>query len=314
MARFQRLARLLEILFQIRENPKLRARDLAAHFGVSEKRIFDDLKELQGAGIPVSFVNGGYQIHDSLFTSCGAFTLDEAMRVIQGLVRLGVDGVLSEDDAARLVAKVLPPGGERLIGGDLSYSISAGARARNVADPEVVVQVNEAIASRKKMEIRYRSRKDPEPRWREVHPYHVAHRKDAWYLIAHCPENQETRTFKVSRIAEVRPLHEEFEIPKDFSPENYLKYRWRVFNGVGTLVCVRFDAEVGDLILEKEMEEARVWEDEGNVYLEATVASLDEFSWWLLQYGEHAEVIQPTDLRNIMAERARQLGNLYGVC
>lgn len=313
MARFERLSRLLEILFQIRENPKLRARDLAVHFGVSEKRIFDDLKELQRAGIPISFVNGGYQVHDSLFTSSGAFTLDEAARVIQGLVRLGADGILSESDMARLVAKVLPPGGERLMGGNPRYSVSAGERARNVVDPEVVTQINETVASRKKIEIRYRSRKDSEPRWREVHPYHVAHRKDAWYLIAYCPENQEIRTFKISRIAEVRSLHEAFEIPEDFSPKNYLKYRWRIFDGPGTVVCVRFDAEVGDLILEKEMDEARVWEDEGNVYLEATVTSLDEFSWWLLQYGEHAEVLQPRELRTIMAERARQLASLYGV-
>jgi len=313
MARYRRLTRLFEILFQIRENPKLRARDLAAHFGVSEKRIFDDLRELQKAGIPISFVNGGYQVHDSLFTSAGAFTLGEALKVIQGIIRLGVDGVLSEDDTARLVAKILPPGGERLVGGDPRYSISAGARARNVVDPDVMMQINQAVSSEEKIEMRYRSRKDSEPRWRQVHPYHVAHRKDAWYLIAYCTENQEIRTFKISRIVEVRPLHERFEIPAEFSPKEYLKYRWRILDGPGTLVCVRFDSEVGDLILEKEMEEARVWKDAGNVYLEATVASLEEFSWWLLQYGEHAEVLQPQELRNIMAERARQLASLYRV-
>ena len=313
MARLKRLTRLLEIVFQIRENPQLRARDLAVHFRVSEKRIFDDLKDLRKAGIPISFVNGGYQVHESLFTSCGAFTLDEAIKVIEGLVRLEADGVLSENEVTCLVAKVLPPGGERLVGGVPQYSISAGPRARNVVNPDVIMQINEAVASRKKIEIRYRSRRDPEPRRRDVHPYHVTHRKDAWYLIAYCPGNRAVRTFKVSRIDEARPLHEGFEIPEDFSPESFLKYRWRIIDGPGTLVCVRFDAEVGDLILEKEMEEARVWEEEGNVYLEATVANLDEFSWWLLQYGEHAEVLQPKELRSIMEERARQLANLYGV-
>ena len=41
------------------------------------------------------------------------------------------------------------------------------------------------------------------------------------------------------------------------------------------------------------------------------VAGLDEISWWILGYGDQAEVLKPLPLRQLIAERAQRLVNLY---
>lgn len=53
--RHLRLARLIEIIHIVSGDPTWSATRLADYFGVSKKRIFDDLKELNAANIPVVF-------------------------------------------------------------------------------------------------------------------------------------------------------------------------------------------------------------------------------------------------------------------
>ena len=43
-----------------------------------------------------------------------------------------------------------------------------------------------------------------------------------------------------------------------------------------------------------------------------TVSGLDEISWWILGYGDQAEVIKPARLRRIVCQRAKNMAAIYG--
>ena len=51
--------------------------------------------------------------------------------------------------------------------------------------------------------------------------------------------------------------------------------------------------------------------DDGSLDFHVRVAGLDEISWWILGYGDQAEVLKPLALRHLIAERAQRLVNLY---
>jgi proteasome accessory factor B len=51
--------------------------------------------------------------------------------------------------------------------------------------------------------------------------------------------------------------------------------------------------------------------DDGSLQFQVRVAGLEEISWWILGYGDQAEVLEPPALRQLIAERAQRLVNLY---
>lgn len=60
--RYYRLARLIEMIHIVSNDPTWTAKKFAGYFEVSEKRIYDDLNELNTAKIPIVFDEnkGGY--------------------------------------------------------------------------------------------------------------------------------------------------------------------------------------------------------------------------------------------------------------
>jgi predicted DNA-binding transcriptional regulator YafY len=55
------------------------------------------------------------------------------------------------------------------------------------------------------------------------------------------------------------------------------------------------------------------WLDDGRLEFRATVSGIREISWWILGYGDQAEVVEPADLRELIAQRARGILKRYEV-
>lgn len=96
---------------------------------------------------------------------------------------------------------------------------------------DLVEALERAIARGRAVSIRYVSLSGKTERWRGVDPYQVFHRGDAWYLVGRCHLNDEPRTFRLDRIRGLRPFGRRFQIPEDFSLDEYLKDVSSVFRG-----------------------------------------------------------------------------------
>ncbi len=51
---------------------------------------------------------------------------------------------------------------------------------------------------------------------------------------------------------------------------------------------------------------------DGSLDFHVTVSGLGEITWWVLGYGDQAEVIKPPQLRALVAERAARVVERYG--
>ncbi len=314
MAKYHRLARLLEIVDVVKGNPTMRPRDLAGMFGISEKRIYDDIGDLNMAGVPIVFHQGGYKILPSYFQAGSLFSPEEAFRVTLGLNLLVQQNILDEPTRRRLLDKLF--GAVSDISSEdlsqLSARTYAGSRPENRVTPGVMEALCSAISANRAVRVNYLSVARGQETDRQLHPYFLVHKKNAWYLVAYCCDRGDVRTFKASRFRSVETLPRKFTPPPLEDHVRDLDERWGIMGGRLESIVVRFDPTVAAYIREKNIPRATLKNHrDGGLTLTLSTRGLDEFSWWLLQYGPHAVVEKPQRLKDRMRRYAREMLELY---
>jgi len=169
-------------------------------------------------------------------------------------------------------------------------------------------EIFNACLARRPFEARYQAPTGP-TLTTTAHPYAVFYSR-AWYVVAYSSLHRETRTFKVARFESVEPSDAKFLENLNFSLDSYFGDAWRFIRGPRThRVVVRFSERVGTNVAEvrwHKTQQTRVFPD-GSAELEFRVAGLTEIIWWILGYGAEAEVLEPPELREMVAEHARRV-------
>ena len=149
---------------------------------------------------------------------------------------------------------------------------------------------------------------------RQVRPYHLTHRDNLWYLVGYDLNRDDIRTFALPRMQDVRITKKKFSRPTDFSPEDFFASALGVVAGKGNYdIHIRFAASAAERI------EERVWHDSqktkrrrnGYVDLHLSLGSLLEIERWVLGWGEAAEVIAPSELRQKITQTVIAMRNQY---
>jgi predicted DNA-binding transcriptional regulator YafY len=178
---------------------------------------------------------------------------------------------------------------------------------------EVFGLLFEAIRKRKRISLTYRSLSSGEVTTRKVEPYHLYNFEGVWYLCGFCLLRKEIRDFALDRIVGVTVLpEEEFDIPADFDPQEYLSRAFRMFRGETCRIVVRFDPYQARWIRE------RIWHptqkitelDDGGLLFEVE-ANPEEVTRWIIGYGSHAEIVRPPSLREAVKEELQKTLSQY---
>jgi proteasome accessory factor B len=53
------------------------------------------------------------------------------------------------------------------------------------------------------------------------------------------------------------------------------------------------------------------FQPDGSLHFHADVSGLAEIVWWILGYGDQAQVLRPLKLRRLVAQRAKRMCELY---
>jgi predicted DNA-binding transcriptional regulator YafY len=125
------------------------------------------------------------------------------------------------------------------------------------------------------------------------------------------------RTYKVERIRSATLTADRYEIPEEFDPDRWLAHSWGIWSSDGTKVVtvrLRFDASVAHRVRES------IWHrsqkltelDDGRVELTVQVAGIVEIRPWIMSWGDSVEVLEPPELREVVATAVRRLAERYG--
>lgn len=323
MAAVERVHRVLRLVQLLQSGRNHNATQLAELCGVSRRTIFRYLNTLQEGGIHVQYdeQQQGYSLPSNTYLPPTDFTLDEALALLTLCYELadrdrGVPFQEGARSAALKIASNLPQHLRDHLN-DTTQTVtvwldSHGPNPQGRSHYELFMQ---AITARRGVRISYQSLTEWEDISTVVHPYRLLFIRRSWYVIGRSTMHREVRTFNLGRVINAELLDREYKIPPRFSLERYLGNAWHLIRepGRSQKVVVRFQKMVAQNVAEVRWHKTQkvTWNDDQTMDFSVTVDGLNEISWWILGYGDQAEVVKPAKLRQLIAQRLQGMTKSY---
>jgi predicted DNA-binding transcriptional regulator YafY len=324
-----RASRLLSILLTLTVRGRVSAAQLAGELEVSLRTIYRDVEALAAAGVPVYATrgrNGGFQLLDGYRTRLTGMTPDEADALfLSGLpgaaADLGLGSVLAATQLKLLAA--LPPElrdrAARIR--DRFYLDAPGWLRENDASPYLAT-VAEAVWTQRRIDVRY-ERANRAVGERVLDPLGLVLKAGTWYLVAvPAPDDgRGPRTYRVSRVLAAAVRDQGFERPPGFDLERFWAdyqrgYEKRVYSETAVVRLSPAGREllflIGTIAARRARAEMSEPDADGWTRTRVPIESVRHGQHALLQLGEHAEVLEPVELRDLIAASARDLAERYG--
>ncbi|MGH3650813.1 MAG: WYL domain-containing protein, partial [Acidimicrobiia bacterium] len=154
-----------------------------------------------------------------------------------------------------------------------------------------------AVTERRTVEFTHREQV------RSVEPYGMAHRRGHWYLVGNTPEGE--RMYRVDRISGLtvgnRPGA--FKKPRGFDLRAVVDAQpWEAGADPEVTTKVRFDSDVAWWAARS----LGLAEPQAELTATIPVTNRDAFVGWVLSFGNSAEVLEPEEMRQAVAERVSQ--------
>jgi len=319
--RTNRVDRLLRLILALQSGRPTTVDELAEIIGVSRRTIFRDLETLSEAGLPFEYDRTTHRYSTERLALLPPVNLThaEALSILMATRHLLDHQLLVDRSAATSaglkIESTLPRAVQDYCGPlldqiDVRHSPSTDPQASR----DVFTGFQIALSRHFKVRVCYRSVNDGELLDVCLHPYRLVYLHDAWYAVAFSQEADAVQVFKLRRIVEFHLLTEEYEVDADFTLDDYFGLAWRVSRGDRRHhVRVRFEPAVADHVEETRWHKTQrtTRRDDGALHFEADVDGLDEISWWIQGFGDQAEVLEPAELRRLVAERAQRTLALY---
>jgi predicted DNA-binding transcriptional regulator YafY len=303
-----RATRLVSLLLLLQLRGQLTAAELAGHFEVSVRTVHRDVEALAAAGVPVEAVRGpagGYRLAGGYRTRLTGLTEAEAETLFVApapAAELGLGGVLAN---ARLkVLSALPAElQERASRAERLFHLDTRGWFRAEDTVPHLPEIASATWRGRRLHARYREgRKIVQ---RTLDPLGLVLKGGAWYLVAR--RSAGMRVYRVSRFASVRARDDGFERPEGFDLVLYWEEWSRGFEASRRRVEVTIRAS--DLVRRFLPSDI----SGGNGVFVVGFESLDDALRELLKFGSDAEVLEPLELRERIAQTATEVASLYGV-
>lgn len=318
----KRITRLLKLLQRLQAGQGSNADQLAEACGVSRRTIFRDLETLREAGVPLIFDSQAdrYSISSSYFLPPTNFTPEEALSLIALASETangeGLPFYHAAHQAALKLESTLPaPLREELKDHTRTIQISFNQRNPLKEKDSIYQALVKSIANGKVVSIKYDSLTEWETISTRLRPYQLLFSRRSWYVIGRSSLHREVRTFNVGRIHEIRTTRQNYVIPRQFSLKKYLGYAWHLIPEPGKIydIAVRFQPLVAQNVAEVAWHKTQrlEFQADGSLLFHVRVSGLSEISWWILGYGDQAEVLSPSKLRKLVATRAQNLAAQY---
>ncbi len=166
-----------------------------------------------------------------------------------------------------------------------------------------------------KLKITYRSAFTKEVSKRVIHPLHLILYSGNWHIIGYCEMRKGIRDFALSRIRAIDVLDEPItEDLKRLAIKEDIDGAYGIFfEGTKKKVVLKFNEKVSDYVREQvwfPMQTVQEAED-GGLELTFYVTDFREIVREVLSFGADVEVVEPTELRDIIISNIRTLMEIY---
>ncbi|GAM09861.1 HTH domain protein [Geobacter sp. OR-1] len=322
--RYSQAGRVHDIIRLIEARHGMTVEELVEETGVTRRTIHRDMNVIHEAGYPlVSEWQNGQKSYRFLtrFKDVPpvSFTLQELATMYflrsQSEIFHGTPFAEELEGIFRKVRSVLPPRFaahlERIAGAAIPLF---QGRHDYTGHAETIKQVRDALVHQNRLTVSYRASGREHADTYLVDPYTLAFYKGGLYLIAYAHNRGAFRTFAMERISSVTMERERFELPDDYQPEGRLRDAFGIVAEDAMAVRIRFSPVVADSVKGRIWHPSQKFTDtkDGGVELTFSAGGKLEIASWVLSYGEHAEVLAPVELRDMLHRAVTGLSGIYG--
>jgi predicted DNA-binding transcriptional regulator YafY len=192
-------------------------------------------------------------------------------------------------------------------------SILLQPMATRTTHPERFGTIAAALLKRQPLRIAYHSRARDEHTERLVHPQRLIRYRDNWYLAAHCERAAGLRIFSLDRIDHAEPAPGPTLATDPKALDRFLGASFGIFSGSATAWAVlRFSPEASRWVADEVWHPDQIGQWQGRCYeLQVPYSDPRELLRDILKFGPDVDVLAPTDLRALVAERLRAAAGRY---
>ncbi len=288
-------SRLFRLLYLLLEHQHMTAGELARRLEVSARTIYRDVDALSQAGVPIYATQGkggGVSLMEHYTLDRATFTPEEQTRLLTAL-RSMPDSLGGAEMATKLAALFGPtqsdwlqveltPWQSRWPQGDFAF-------------------YKNTILSRRVLTFTYISPYSAAHR-RRVLPVRLAFKGRAWYLQGWCLERKDWRTFRLSRVLDVRETGETMEPPGQ-PPDLETGFGGQAVSPI----ALRFSPAMAYRVYD-EFDPKDIHREEDGTLRVSVPFPIDGWLYgYLLSFGVGVEVLEPDFLRAQLALLGREI-------
>lgn len=305
-----RIDRITAILIQLQSKRVVKAQDIAERFSISLRTVYRDVKTLEEAGIPIYGEAGvGYSIMDGYRLPPVMFTREEATafltaeKLIEKLTDTSTDE--SYKSAMYKIRAVLRSTEKDYLEhiDDRIEVLNNPYLPKQKAPAGPLQSILKSIADKTLISISYFANHNQETTKRTIEPVGIFFMTNYWHLIAYCHLRNDYRNFRVDRISNISVLTDPFKKTHP-SLKEYLS-RISKEKDLYTVV-MQVDREIVRYLGDQKYYNGYVSQKELGDKIEMTflTSSLEGFARWYIMFGDHAEIMEPSGLKQRIGEIA----------
>jgi predicted DNA-binding transcriptional regulator YafY len=308
-----RIDRLAAILIQLQSRPLVKAQDIANKFSISLRTVYRDVKALEEAGVPVIGEAGtGYRLMEGYKLPPVMFNMDEATALLTAskLVQSKTDAGISKhfNSALDKIRAILRHSEKDHIEG-IDDHIAVMNHPAIVHQPQTELHLQsilKAIGSSSVIEMEYISLEKRETTTRKVEPVGIYYLGSHWYLIAWCQLRNDYRNFRTDKIKRLTIINETNS--KTHPPLQSFLDKMSADKEVHKVI-IDIEPEVAKYLGEQKYYNGFVKEEINGDHIRMTflTGSLMGFSRWYMLYGDHAKIVEPSELNDRVAGIAENI-------
>lgn len=306
-----KINRLLEITIILLNRGSITARELADRFGVSIRTIYRDIEDLSSSGIPVYATQGAgggirllenYSINKTLISDRERESLIFALQQLQVTRYPEVDSILEK------LGTIFKTNASELIQVDFSPWGSDPNQFNNLNN------IKSAILNSVMVGFDYVTARNERSR-RMLEPLRLIYKGNAWYVWGWSVEREDYRTFRISRIRNLRLTDNRFDRGRERIPAKGGQEADSDVDTASETPYVTTTVKFTDKVLSRlydDYNDDQMLDNHDGTYTVTMTFPLDEWVYgYLLSFGPEAQVLGPDFLREEIAARVRKMLGHY---
>jgi len=300
------------ILLALLNQEKVTAVELAKHLQVSVRTIYRDIEALDMAGIPIysqQGIGGGFSILENYKLNKEFLNEKEIVSITSAIK--GVSTIIHDVGLNTIIEKmnIINKSSKDSSSKELILDFSQW----NSSKKQKVDIIKKAIDGNNLLSFNYTNFNNLNTE-RIVEPINLIFKAYSWYLYAYCRTKGDFRTFRVSRIMDLKVL-EEIYLPREeavLKKDDLSSWMNSIITDTRTIkLIMKFSPTIRARVLDHFDETQIHFMSDGYIRVEVNYPD-DEWTYgFILSFGADVEVLEPQYARDIIKEKSNNIYNVY---